>query len=204
MDKNHHWEHVYETKSIEKVSWYRPHLETSLDWIMEAAPGFSAAVIDVGGGASTLADDLYAKGFRSLTVMDISRTAIEHARARLRTTAPTIHWIVGDITSHRLPHAAFDIWHDRAVFHFLTRPEERAVYKRQLAQALKPSGSAILATFSLNGPQSCSGLPVNRYDAVALQQEFSPEFRLVRSATLQHQTPSGSAQEFLYCQMERI
>jgi 2-polyprenyl-3-methyl-5-hydroxy-6-metoxy-1,4-benzoquinol methylase len=203
MNRNPHWEHVYETKSSEEVSWYEPHLATSLEWILEAAPSHASPIIDVGGGASTLVDDLYANGFHSLTVMDISRTAIARSQARLGTTAEEIRWIVGDVTSIELPNAAFDIWHDRAVFHFLTELEERSFYRKQLAMALKPSGQVILATFSMNAPRSCSGLAVNRYDAHSIQEEFGPEYRLVKSATIPHRTPGGSIQEFLYCRMER-
>jgi SAM-dependent methyltransferase len=203
MDRNRHWEHVYQTKSPEEMSWYQPHLATSLEWILEAAPNRSASILDVGGGASTLVDDLYANGFCSLSVMDISRTAIAHSQTRLGTTAAEINWIVGDVTTAELPDAAFDIWHDRAVFHFLTERADRLSYRKQVATALKPSGEIILATFGVNGPQRCSGLTVNRYDAPSLLEEFGPEFKLVKSTTIQHQTPTGSIQEFLYCRMKR-
>jgi 2-polyprenyl-3-methyl-5-hydroxy-6-metoxy-1,4-benzoquinol methylase len=203
MDRNRHWEHIYETKSSEEMSWYEPHLATSLEWILEADPSRSSAIIDVGGGASTLVDDLHANGFRSVTVMDISRRAIARSQKRLGTVAGEVKWIVGDVTSVELPHAAFDIWHDRAVFHFLTKQEERSSYRKQLATALSPSGKVIIATFSMNGPRSCSGLPVSRYDARSLQEEFRPGFRLVKSATIPHRTPTGTVQEFLYGQMER-
>jgi 2-polyprenyl-3-methyl-5-hydroxy-6-metoxy-1,4-benzoquinol methylase len=141
-------------------------------WIMEAAPGHSSSIIDVGGGASTLVDDLFANGFRSLTVLDIAGAAIARSQSRLGTTADEINWIIGDVTSVTLSKAAFDIWHDRAVFHFLTEPEQRSSYVEQAANALKPSGQIIIATFATNGPRSCSGLTTSRYDAESLQREF--------------------------------
>jgi len=204
MNVDHHWENVYQTKSPEEMSWYEAHLATSLEWILEAAPNHSSSIIDVGGGASTLTDDLHVRGFRSLTVLDISPTAIARSQERLGTAAEDINWMICDVTHCSLPNTAFDIWHDRAVFHFLTEQEERSSYVKQLATALKPSGQVIIATLSIHGPRSCSGLAVSRYDAQSLQKEFGAEFRLLKSATLTHQTPSGALQEFLYCRMARF
>ena len=203
MDLNGHWENVYNTKSPEEMSWYAPHMATSLEWILEAAANNSSSIIDVGGGASTLVDDLYTQGFRSLRVLDISPTAIARSQERLGKAATEINWMTGDVTRCSLPDAAFDLWHDRAVFHFLTAQEDRDVYLKQVASALKPSGQVIIATFSINGPRSCSGLPVSRYDASSIQEQFGSAFRLVKSATVAHQTPAGTSQEFLYCRMER-
>jgi SAM-dependent methyltransferase len=203
MNRDHHWENVYKTKSPEEMSWYEPHLATSLEWTLEAASSNSSSIIDVGGGASTLADDLHERGFRSLTVLDISPTAIARSQERLGDAAGDIDWIVGDVTRCSLPVAAFDIWHDRAVFHFLTEQKEKASYVKQLANALEPSGQAIIATFSINGPRSCSGLAVSRYDAPSLQKEFGTDFQLLKSATITHQTPTGTLREFLYCRMAR-
>jgi 2-polyprenyl-3-methyl-5-hydroxy-6-metoxy-1,4-benzoquinol methylase len=203
MNRDRHWENVYKTKSPEEMSWYEPHLATSLEWILEAAPSHSSSIIDVGGGASTLADDLHARGFRSLTVLDISPTAIARSQERLGTAAGDINWIIGDVTHCSLPDAAFDIWHDRAVFHFLTEQEEKASYVKQLANSMKPSGQVIIATFSINGPRSCSGLTVSRYDTPSLQKEFGADFKIVKSETITHQTPSGAVQEFLYYRIAR-
>ena len=204
MDPDRHWENVYKMKSPDEMSWYEPHLTTSLEWILEAASTYSSSIIDVGGGASTLVDDLHAHGFRSLTVLDISPSAVAYSQKRLGTAARGINWIVGDVTRCSLPEAAFDIWHDRAVFHFLTDQQERAAYLKQLANALKPSGQVIIATFSINGPRSCSGLPVSRYDTQSIQKEFGAGFHLVKSATITHKTPTGDVQEFLYCRMARV
>ena len=203
MDRSGHWQHVYETKSPQQVSWYALHLVTSLEWIREAAPNHAAAVIDVGGGASTLVDDLYAEGYRSVTVLDVAERAIAQAKARLGHAADEVRWVVGDVTAVELPSAAFDVWHDRAVFHFLTEARDRRAYRSQLLKALKHDGHVIVTTFSLNGPERCSGLPVARYDADSLAAEFGQEFRMVKGATVQHQTPTGGMQEFLYCWLKR-
>lgn len=203
MDQQHHWESIYDTKSPEETSWYEPHLGNSLDWIAELAPSRSASIIDIGGGMSTLVDDLLIKGFRSLTVLDIAGSAIERAQKRLGKAAENVDWIIGDLTSVALPQQAYDVWHDRAAFHFLTERDQRLSYVRQLTGALKPSGKVIIATFSMNGPQSCSGLRTARYDAQSLQRELGSEFRLMKSAFVVHRTPMGTMQEFLYCQMER-
>lgn len=202
MDLSGHWENVHATKSPEQMSWYEPHLATSLEWILEAAPR-NSSIIDVGGGSSTLVDDLYTQGFQSLTVLDISPAAIARSQERLSIVAREISWVTGDVTLCSLPNGAFDIWHDRAVFHFLTKQSDRDAYLKQVISALKPSGQIIIATFSINGPQSCSGLPVSRYDTSSIQQQFGIFFRLVKSATVTHQTPAGASQEFLYCRMER-
>lgn len=201
MGHDYHWEGIYGAKSPEEMSWYEPHLGTSLEWIIEAASDHFSSIIDVGGGASTLVDDLHAGGYRSVTVLDISSTAIARSQERLGAAASEIHWINEDVTRCSLPNFAFDIWHDRAVFHFLTRQEDREAYLNCVRKSLKSSGHAIIATFSPNGPRSCSGLPVSRYGAVSLQEQFGADFHLVKSATVIHRTPAGGIQEFLYCRM---
>jgi SAM-dependent methyltransferase len=199
MDRQAHWDHVYGTKSAGETSWYEPHLQTSLDWISDATSHRSASVIDVGGGESTLVDDLLARGYRSVTVLDIAEGAIKRSQDRLGVEARSVHWLVGDVTRVALPADSYDIWHDRAVFHFLTEPAQRFAYVQQLVSALKAGGDVVMATFGPEGPQRCSGLETMRYDAESLQEEMGPEFRLVRSSTVLHQTPMGTAQQFLYC-----
>lgn len=194
-----HWEKIYQTKPPDAVSWYRPHLERSLDFIKRAATDRSAAIIDVGGGESTLVDDLLADGFSDVTVLDISRTAIEVAKKRLGATADKATWLVGDITQAALPEQYYDVWHDRAVFHFLTDPQQRAAYVRQVARALKPGGHVIIATFGPEGPLQCSGLDIVRYDADTLHGEFGEGFQLVKSDIELHKTPTEKDQQFLYC-----
>jgi len=199
MDKQTHWEQVYRSKTPDAVSWYRPHLEKSLVLIRRSASDLSAAIIDVGGGESTLVDDLLADGYRDVTVLDISPTAIETAGKRLGSNADHVIWLAADITEVDLPEHRYDVWHDRAVFHFLTEPGQRAAYVRQVARSVKPGGHVIVATFGPEGPQKCSGLDVVRYDADALHDEFGVDFQLVESMTELHETPFGTTQQFVYC-----
>ena len=199
MTTQAHWENVYQTKAVDDVSWYRPHLEVSLRLIADAAPDTGCAVIDVGGGEATLVDDLVVRGYSDVTVLDISPAAIEVAKARLGASAAAVHWITGDITAVELEAARYDIWHDRAVFHFLTSPDDRAAYVRQVARAVRRGGHVIVATFGPEGPETCSGLDVVRYDAEHLHGEFGPKFRLLESVTELHETPWGTPQQFMYC-----
>lgn len=194
-----HWDNVYQTRAADQVSWYRPHLEVSLGLIERAAPDRSSATIDVGGGEATLVDDLVARGYSDVTVLDISRAAIEVTRGRLGASAASVHWITGDIAAVELDAARYDVWHDRAVFHFLTNADDRAAYVRQVARAVKPGGHVIVATFGPDGPETCSGLNVVRYDAESLHGEFGPRFRLLDSVSEVHETPWGAPQQFTYC-----
>ena len=199
MDAKTHWEKVYSTKAPDAVSWYRAHLETSLALIERAAVAHSTSIIDVGGGESTLVDDLILHGYENLTILDVSSTAIEVTKKRLGSAAERVHWLVGDITEIKLEPHTYDLWHDRAVFHFLTAPELRLAYVRQVIHAVKPGGHVIISTFGPEGPTKCSGLEVLRYDAESLHGEFGGHFRLVESSEELHQTPFGTAQQFLYC-----
>ncbi len=199
MSTRAHWDHVYRTKPADQVSWYRPHLERSLAFIEAVAPDAAAAIIDVGGGESTLVDDLVARGYRDVTVLDVAPSAIAAAKARLGAAAARVQWLVADITTVELPLQRYDLWHDRAVFHFLTRPEDRAAYVRQALRAVRPGGYVVVATFGPQGPEKCSGLPVVRYDADRLHDEFGPAFRLADSAVELHRTPAGAVQQFTYC-----
>ena len=197
-----HWDRIYSTKAPPETSWYEPHLEVSLAWIARAAPDRTAAIIDAGGGESTLVDDLYAHGYRSLTVLDLSVAALEKTRRRLGSAAEAIQWISGDVTQVSLPDRAYDLWHDRAVFHFLTDPDQRAAYVRTLEASLRLGGRAVFATFGPQGPQKCSGLDTCRYDAESLARELGPAFHLVRSALIEHTASPRAAQQFQYCDFE--
>ena len=199
VDAKTHWEKIYTTKAPEQVSWYRPHLETSLALIKRAASDHSASIIDVGGGESTLVDDLLAQGFENITILDVSPAAIEATKQRLGQAAERVHWLVADITQVDLEQGVYDLWHDRAVFHFLTDPPQRVAYVRQVARSVKPGGHVIVSTFGPEGPTKCSGLEVVRYDADSLHNEFGARFRLVESSKELHQTPFGTTQQFLYC-----
>ena len=199
MDARTHWEKVYTIKAEDQVSWYRPHLETSLALIERSASGRSESIIDVGGGESTLVDDLLARGFQNVTVFDVSGVAIEVTKRRLGRVGERVHWLVADITQIELEPMAYDIWHDRAVFHFLTAPQQRVAYVRQVARSVRPGGHVIVSTFGPEGPTRCSGLDIVRYDPESLHTEFGARFRLVESSKELHQTPFGTAQQFLYC-----
>jgi len=181
------------------VSWYRPHLETSVVLIERAAGGLFASIVDVGGGESTLVDDLLARGYKNLTVLDISQTAIDVTRKRVGEAARQVTWIAGDIAEVPLGEHAYDVWHDRAVFHFLKEPIQRSAYIRQVARAVRPGGHVIVSTFGPEGPEKCSGLDVARYNAESLHEQFGVRFQLVDSSTELHQTPFGTTQQFLYC-----
>jgi 2-polyprenyl-3-methyl-5-hydroxy-6-metoxy-1,4-benzoquinol methylase len=199
MDVRTHWEKIYTTKEPDEVSWYRPHLETSLALILRSVSDRTASIIDVGGGESTLVDDLLERGFQNITVLDVSHTAIDTNKARLGEKASGVYWLVADITQVELQPKSYDVWHDRAVFHFLTTPEQRAAYVRQVVRSVKPGGHVIVSTFGPEGPTKCSGLDIVRYDADSLHDEFGARFRLVESSKEMHQTPFGSTQQFLYC-----
>jgi len=199
VDAKTHWEKVYATKAPESVSWYRAHLETSLALIERAAVARSSSIIDIGGGESTLVDDLLHRGYKNLTVLDVSRTAIEVTKKRLGAASEQVRWLLGDIVEIELEPLGYDLWHDRAVFHFLTTPERRLAYVRQVTRAVRPGGHVIVSTFGPEGPTKCSGLEAIRYDAKSLHGEFGGRFRLVESSKELHQTPLGTAQQFLYC-----
>jgi 2-polyprenyl-3-methyl-5-hydroxy-6-metoxy-1,4-benzoquinol methylase len=199
MDTQAHWEKIYATKAPDQVSWFRLHLQTSLALIERATGDRSASIIDVGAGASTLIDDLIGAGYRNLTILDISQAAIHVAKNRLGEAAKLIQWLRADVTGGNFPAHSYDVWHDRAVFHFLTKPEDRLAYVRNVAWAVKPAGHVIVSTFGPEGPEKCSGLDVMRYDAESLHQEFGTRFRLVESSKELHQTPFGTTQQFLYC-----
>ena len=198
-DAQSHWEHIYSTKSPDAVSWYRPHLELSLELIQQTARGTAASIIDVGGGESTLVDDLLNRGHDNVTVLDISQTAIDVTKARLGANADRVRWLAADITETELAPSAYDVWHDRAVFHFLDAMEQRVAYIRQVAKAVKPGGHVIVSTFGPEGPTKCSGLDVVRYDAESLHNQFGVKFRLLESSKELHATPFGTTQQFLYC-----
>lgn len=199
MNKQEHWENVYQTKGRDEVSWFREHLETSLRMITNTGVGKDAAIIDVGGGNSTLVDDLLANGFADVSVLDISSKAIADSKERLGAKANEVNWVAADITDVELPTDYLDVWHDRAVFHFLTAAEDRRKYVELVMRSVKPGGHVIVASFSLKGPQKCSGLDVVRYSPETMHDEFGNSFDLVESIGETHNTPFGTTQDFVYC-----
>lgn len=199
MDPKFHWEAVYSTKAPDAVSWYAPHLEHSLSYIQQTGLPKSASVIDVGGGEATLVDDLLDAGFSNVTVLDISGHALSVSKQRLGDRAAAVNWTTADVLHSELPAHAFDVWHDRAVFHFLTEETQRRAYVEQVVRALRPGGFAIVGTFGPEGPTQCSGLPVARYGAEQLHSEFGARFTLVDKSIQLHRTPWGAPQQFVYC-----
>jgi SAM-dependent methyltransferase len=202
VDRRQHWERVYRSKAADAVSWFQPHAASSLRLIEGCADG-NAHIIDVGGGASVLVDDLADAGYRNLTGLDLAESALAASRARLGARAQSVQWIAGDITRAELPVARYDVWHDRAVFHFLTAPADRAHYVEQVLKSVKPGGHVIIAAFGPGGPLEWSGLDVMRYAPEALHAEFGAPFRLLRHETEIHHTPTGQEQEFVYCYCRR-
>jgi SAM-dependent methyltransferase len=199
MDPKAHWERIYRENLPTKVSWYQAHALRSLNLIRRVSPPPDGATIDVGGGASTLVDDLLDAGYHDLTVLDLSATALAEARARLGTRAGTVRWIEADILTAPLPKAGYSVWHDRAVFHFLTDPADRARYVQQVRGAVRSGGFVLVSTFADNGPTRCSGLEVHRYSPEALHAEFGEPFQLMASELEEHVTPGGVRQAFTYC-----
>ena len=203
MERQAHWETVYQQKRPEEVSWYQSHLAVSLALLAKAGLSPESRVIDVGGGASTLVDDVLERGVRDVTVLDVSGRALAAVKARLGTKAERVTWVEADITDAKLPSASYDLWHDRAVFHFLTNAEDRRCYLTILNEALKPGGQVILATFALQGPLRCSGLEVLRYSPETLQAELGKGFTLIESLDESHRTPFNTVQQFLYCLFQK-
>lgn len=198
-----HWDDAYATKGDTGVSWFEDTPSSSLELIRQAGAGPKSSVIDVGGGASRLADALLLEGVGEITVLDISPAALDACKARLGASADSVKWIVADVTEW-VPEHSYDIWHDRAAFHFLTKADARAAYVERLCAALKPGGHAIVATFASDGPERCSGLPVMRYDPAGLAAVLGPSLELVDQRRHMHTTPWGSTQAFQFSLLRRV
>jgi len=197
-----HWEAVYATKGENEVSWFQESPAPSLELMELAQLTPESAIVDIGGGASRLVDGLLARGFRNVTVLDLSESALAAARARLGDRADHVRWVVADVTAWE-PSQTYDLWHDRAAFHFLTDAAARSAYVDRLKQALKPAGHVIIGTFALDGPERCSGLPVTRHDAVSLAAALGGEFELIDTRPHAHVTPWGSTQQFQFSTFRR-
>lgn len=197
-ERQQHWDRVYRDRESTAVSWYQEYPELSLQLINKSGLARDEAIIDIGGGASLLVDNLLQQGFRRVAVLDISSAALECARTRLCERAADVEWFAADVTAFEPPHR-FALWHDRAVFHFLTSHEDRQNYLRVLGKTLHPGGWLILATFALDGPERCSGLPVERYDADKMRATLGARFELVETRDESHTTPAGGKQKFTYC-----
>ena len=199
MQAAEHWENVYRSKNFDVVSWYAPHLGESLRLIGQLTPDKTAAIVDIGGGESTLVDDLLHCNYLDVSVLDISATAVEFTRQRLGAKAKDVSWHVGNVTQYDFGSKQFDLWHDRAVFHFLTEPVARRAYVELVRRSVKPGGHVLMATFGPDGPLKCSGLDVVRYDDQSLHHELGEGFQMLGSKLAEHNTPMGIRQQFLYC-----
>jgi SAM-dependent methyltransferase len=203
MSSASHWDGVFLEKGEAQTSWYRPHLDESLRLVDTLRLPLDAPLIDVGGGRSTLVDDLLVRGFKDISVLDLSDVALTQARRRLGTKAPAVQWLAGDVTTFELPAARYALWHDRAVFHFLTEASERTRYVAAAARCVRGGGRALIATFAPDGPERCSDLPVCRYDAGMLEAMFAPAFEQVAQSRHIHVTPDGRPQPFTHIVLRR-
>lgn len=199
MDEKAHWESIYRTKSPAEVSWFQSESRVSLELIRRAEPRLYASIIDVGGGASVLVDNLLSAGYRKLTVLDLSAAALELSRLRIGIAGDEVTWQVANILTSDLPVGTIDLWHDRAVFHFLTNPLDRERYVAKVRRAVRPGGHVLIATFAEDGPTRCSGLEVARYKAESLHSVFGSDFELLEQVREEHLTPWGARQSFVYC-----
>jgi SAM-dependent methyltransferase len=198
-----HWHSVYANKGEQEVSWFEERPEISLALIDATGVAKDAAIIDVGGGASRLVDALLDRGFADITVLDLSKKAIETSQARLGARGKAVQWVIADATTWQ-PLRRYDVWHDRAAFHFLTEPEDREAYARQVARTVRTGGHVIIGTFALDGPERCSGLPIVRYDAAMIADILGPAFELVESRRHDHHTPAGAIQRFQFSRFQRV
>jgi 2-polyprenyl-3-methyl-5-hydroxy-6-metoxy-1,4-benzoquinol methylase len=203
MDDKSYWESVYGATAPDSVSWYQPHASRSLALIRAVASDLHGPIVDVGGGASVLVDELLEAGYSDVTVLDLARAALAVAQTRLGPRATSVHWLEADVRSVALQRAHYAVWHDRAVFHFLTEPADRDAYVAQVEHAVRPGGHVLVATFAEDGPMRCSGLPVVRYSATALHRAFGAAFDLLSSEREEHVTPQGVHQSFVYCLCRR-
>lgn len=202
MSKKQHWQSVYQTKEIDDVSWYQREPATSLSMLEGASLSQDSQIIDIGAGASVLADCLLEKGFQSLSLLDVSAAALAQTKKRLKNKANRIEWLVSDVREFSTERQ-FDCWHDRAAFHFLVNENDRADYKKRLHQYLKPNGHLIIATFAIGGPSQCSGLPIVQYDEAKMKNEMGTKFKLLESLNEVHMTPWKTEQKFTYFHFQK-
>ncbi len=203
IDRQTHWQKIYRTRTADSVSWYRPHLEVSVELLELAGLSECSRIIDIGGGASTFVDDLLDRGVRDVSVLDISDEALTIAKKRLGNRSKVVTWFVADVLNAALPTGAFDLWHDRAVFHFLTDPTDAVRYAQLAAEALRIGGHVVIGGFAPDGPERCSGLPVARRSAKDIAGIFAPAFLLLQERGERHRTPTGTEQSFVYASLLR-
>jgi SAM-dependent methyltransferase len=203
LERQAHWQNVYQTKDEKTASWFQERPDISLDLIHATGVDTNALIIDIGGGASRLVDALISEGFNAVSVLDLSEKALAASRARLGADGAQVQWIVADITCWQ-PTQTYDVWHDRAALHFLTDPKDRAAYVERVMKAMRIGGRVIIGTFAPDGPERCSGLPVVRHDAATLGELLGPSFMLAETRRHNHQTPSGAIQRFQFSRFQRV
>lgn len=203
-ERRSHWQGVWTSKQAEAVSWFQPEPATSLALIAKAELRKDAGIVDIGGGASRLVDRLLDKGYAHIAVLDVSDAALEVAHQRLGARGDDVTWIDSDVLEWRPVPGLFELWHDRAVFHFLTRPEEQKAYRNVMMTALVPGGWAVLGTFAPDGPEKCSNLPVARHDAASLARILGPDFDMIEELRENHLTPGGAVQKFCWSVFRRV
>lgn len=204
MDRKEHWENIYATKALNEVSWYQPKPETSLEFIERSGCQKKAKIIDVGGGDSFLVDNLLEKDFSNVSVLDISENAVERAKKRLGQQAGKVSFIVSDVVNFNPEESVYDVWHDRAAFHFLRDQKDKEAYLNAVKKGLKPGGTLIIGTFSENGPLKCSGIEIQQYSLAEMQAFFGDEFEFIEGETLNHQTPFDTLQNFSFARFKRL
>lgn len=202
MDKKQHWETIYETKELENVSWYQPKPQPSIDLIEKHAKSKDDSIIDIGGGDSFLAENLLDLGYTNITVLDISEAALERAKLRMDDRASQISWVVSNILDFNPSHK-FDVWHDRAAFHFLNQKEEVEKYVEIANKAISESGAVVIGTFSVDGPLKCSGIEITQYSEATLEQTFKVGFDLISTFRLDHPTPFDTTQNFVFGEFKK-
>ena len=203
LDRKKHWEKIYQTKNFEEVSWYQKTPTTSLDIVDQIHLPKSAKIIDIGGGDSYLVDNLLDRGYKDITVLDISEQAVIRAKKRLGEKAEKVKWIIADATDFTATEK-YDFWHDRAAFHFLTDENDISNYVTTVSKGVKPEGFLVIGTFSDNGPEKCSGLTVKQYSESSMNDRLKSFFKKIKCFTVDHRTPSGSIQNFLFCSFRRL
>ncbi len=203
LERKSHWETVYQTKNLTEVSWYQARPDISLDFLHKYNLPKTARIIDVGGGDSLLVDHLLAEGFEHVTVLDISEKALERAKTRLGEKAALVKWVVSDAAAFK-PKEKYDFWHDRAAFHFFTEEKDIKRYVKTVQESIAPGGYLVLGTFSENGPEKCSGLPIKQYSEVAMKERLQQFFEKLKCLTVKHLTPSEKVQEFVFCSFQRM
>ena len=203
FDRKAHWENIYSTKKLNEVSWYQPKPETSLGFIQDLNISKTASIIDIGGGDSFLVDNLLKLGYTNVTVLDISRKAIERAKKRLGKQSEQVTFIEAD-ASNFMPSQTYDLWHDRAAFHFLTDEKEIENYIKAAENGVKSSGNMIIGTFAVDGPTKCSGIEIKQYSKTSLSDRFGKQFKKLDCKKLGHKTPFDTIQNFVFCTFQKI